>query len=352
MKAGSYVVALALCAVVFSAPVSAAPAHDDRADAMAISALPFTHSADTTSATTEVGEGAAACTAGISHTVWYVYTAVAPEVVVVNTDASDYDTVLQAFVAMPDGTLSNVACDDDGGTGLRSHMAFEAVSGMTYFIQAGSYSGIWGGSGGNLVLAASSQSMVDYVAADPEGYAGKKIDAAISVVEGVAGPLPTPGVPTPPPVPSCVDSDDPTGAVGGSYGMSTVPAPNDDIEVSMPAATPTVAAVTCGATEQSDEPLSCGWASMGKTVWFAHTATADGPVTIDTFGSNFDTVLAVYTGTGIGDLSMVGCNDDSGSLQSSVSFDTSEGTTYYVQVGGYSSFFWGTAAGVAQVNFS
>ena len=58
-------------------------------------------------------------------------------------------------------------------------------------------------------------------------------------------------------------------------------------------------------------------------------------MTIDTLGSNFDTVLAVYTGNALNNLVMVGCDDDAaGGRQSRVTFTATAGTTYRVQVGG------------------
>ena len=60
-------------------------------------------------------------------------------------------------------------------------------------------------------------------------------------------------------------------------------------------------------------------------------------VTLDTFGSNYDTVLGVYTGSAVNALSQVDCNDDSGGVRASqVSFAT-DGSLYYIQVGGFYS---------------
>jgi murein DD-endopeptidase MepM/ murein hydrolase activator NlpD len=88
---------------------------------------------------------------------------------------------------------------------------------------------------------------------------------------------------------------------------------------------------TAGATIETGEPAMC--ASWGATVWFRFTAPASGMITIDTFGSNYDTVLAVYP---LGSNTWIACNDDAGTgLQSQVSFEVSAGLVYEVQVGGY-----------------
>jgi hypothetical protein len=79
---------------------------------------------------------------------------------------------------------------------------------------------------------------------------------------------------------------------------------------------------------------------LGHTAWWTFTGTGDS-VTIDTAGSDFDTVVAVYT-LEEGDFQLVGCVDDvfdpetgEGSLQASITIDTVEGETYYVQAGGF-----------------
>jgi hypothetical protein len=94
---------------------------------------------------------------------------------------------------------------------------------------------------------------------------------------------------------------------------------------------------TTGATTQLSEPLPCG--AIGATIWYSFTPTRPMFVQVDTFGSNYDTALGVYTGSSIGGLSQVGCNDDSGIagnfLQSRVFFLAAAGVTYQIQVGGF-----------------
>jgi hypothetical protein len=76
---------------------------------------------------------------------------------------------------------------------------------------------------------------------------------------------------------------------------------------------------------------------FGFTAWWTFVGTG-GPVTIDTAGSNFDTVLGVYTGSP-GSFTQVACVDDvfdpAFSLQARVTIHTTAGVTYYVQAGGF-----------------
>jgi hypothetical protein len=100
-------------------------------------------------------------------------------------------------------------------------------------------------------------------------------------------------------------------------------------------------ATTTGATTEAGEPttLNCAGTTkiIGKTVWYTFTAPGTANLTIDTLGSNYDTILAVYSGSAIGGLTQVACNDDfiASSTQSRVNVALAAGVTYKVQVGGF-----------------
>ena len=91
---------------------------------------------------------------------------------------------------------------------------------------------------------------------------------------------------------------------------------------------------TLAATAEPGEPLHAG-VPGGKSVWWRWQATASAQVTIDTLGSDFDTVLAVYTGDSLETLNSVAFNDDTAGLLSEVSFNATPGTTYFVAVDGF-----------------
>ena len=96
---------------------------------------------------------------------------------------------------------------------------------------------------------------------------------------------------------------------------------------------------TVNATKQTGEPKHAGNAG-GKSVWWTWTAPASGTVTIDTTGSNFDTLLATYTGTSVSALTGVanGSNDDNpvgNTTTSLVKFSAVAGTVYQIAVDGY-----------------
>lgn len=85
------------------------------------------------------------------------------------------------------------------------------------------------------------------------------------------------------------------------------------------------------ASSEPNEPVHAD-NSGGRSLWWKWTATSNGPITFTTLGSTFDTVLAVYTGTNVGQLKVIAANDDAGSTNrfSQVTFAATGGTTYSI----------------------
>ena len=71
--------------------------------------------------------------------------------------------------------------------------------------------------------------------------------------------------------------------------------------------------------------------------WLSWTAPATGLLRLDTFGSDFDTLLAVYTGSSVSNLTAVAANDDANgdTILSSLAFTVTNGVTYHIAVDGY-----------------
>jgi subtilisin family serine protease len=97
----------------------------------------------------------------------------------------------------------------------------------------------------------------------------------------------------------------------------------------------TVYAATVDASKESLEPNHAGNLG-GKSVWWNWTAPLSGPLNISTAGSDFNTLLAVYTGGTLGALSLVSANDDNPpSTTSSLNFIAQAGTSYQIAVDGF-----------------
>jgi PKD repeat protein len=104
---------------------------------------------------------------------------------------------------------------------------------------------------------------------------------------------------------------------------------------------------TAGFGLESGEPTPLCQSRYGATAWLRFTPAATGRVTLATCGSDFDTVLALYSG-GCGAWTPVACNDDGCGLQSQISsVVVNPGTAYLVQVSGYQG-----ATGTVTFSFS
>ena len=106
-----------------------------------------------------------------------------------------------------------------------------------------------------------------------------------------------------------------------------------------------------GATITDGDPAvsSCNLTLGIGSVWYSFTPSEGGEVHFDTFGSNYDTFIAVWTGTP-GSLSPVACNDDDprSRLQSAVGFNAVGGTTYTIEIGEWDRYLNG-AAGISSM---
>lgn len=126
-------------------------------------------------------------------------------------------------------------------------------------------------------------------------------------------------------------NDKPSGAVQLALGKSaTVQTKGADVDREAP--------YECLTFDEEEGPFEV---PVSNTVWYTVTGTG-GSITIDTAGSDFDTVVQAYTSSG-GQFEFVpdGCDDDvplqpfGRSLQAAVTIPTVAGTTYYVQIGGF-----------------
>jgi hypothetical protein len=381
---------IAVASVVRAAP----PANDDFANAITIPGIPYTNSQSTAEATTQAGEPAPC--ASIGSTVWYSFTPTRSGPVGIDTIGSSYDTALAVYTGNNLGALDNVACNDDTFD-LQSLVSFNATAGTTYHIQAGGYQGNTGNLMLNLeelvpprndnlanairiatppftdskdTRAATNQNSEPQPCAGIGSTAwysftparsgvvevdtlGSNYDTALAVYIG--GPFGTF---------INVDCDDDAlednlsfisfraiggvtyfiqaGGYDGAGGELVInldqplPPTNDNFNNALRIRTNpfTDRKDTRLATDQASEPQACG--SIENTVWYSFTPTENVSVEIDTVGSDYDTVLAVYTGNSLSRLNDVACNNDAGGdLHSSVSFVAMAGTTYRIQVGGF-----------------
>jgi hypothetical protein len=88
-------------------------------------------------------------------------------------------------------------------------------------------------------------------------------------------------------------------------------------------------------TSEPGEPIHAR-SGGGRSVWWEWVAPQSGFAEITTFGSNYDTVLAVYTGNTVSSLTEIASNDDyGGTRQSRVGFNANSGNSYKIAVDGW-----------------
>lgn len=306
IRALAAIVVLAGVALAMSEPGSRAalatdlpPDNDNFASPHALygtGSLPWNETQRTNGATLEPGEGSP-CGA-IGATVWFSYMPSQTANFEVSTAGSDFDTIVTVYTSggeflpsPPGGGLRSIECGDDSGD-RSSLVTFAAERDETYYIQVGGKDG----ARGNLNVSVRC-------------------------------------------LPYCRPDFDDFKAAAGVY---------------VSAFSPQTTYVTSSehATLETGEPRPCG--NIGATIWFHLWMDSASTVAVDTIGSDFDTVLAVYgPGTTIvpsppGSLSPSDCDDNSGGAQQSkLVVNTERFSDYWFQVGGKDG-----ATGNVTINFA
>lgn len=95
---------------------------------------------------------------------------------------------------------------------------------------------------------------------------------------------------------------------------------------------------TRNANSASTDPVTCSGDPNTNSVWYSITPSVNTVYAVDTVGSDYDTVLSVFTGS-CGSLTQVACNNDFGNTitekkNAILSFSANAGTTYLIQAGG------------------
>jgi Pro-kumamolisin, activation domain/Divergent InlB B-repeat domain len=104
------------------------------------------------------------------------------------------------------------------------------------------------------------------------------------------------------------------------------------------------------ATKEDGEPNHAGIAG-GKSVWWYYQPPGDGVLTLNTTNSTFDTLLGLYTGTNVANLTTIAGNDDAypGAPDgfSIINQAVRSGQLYYIAVDGYDG-----ATGMVSLSYS
>ena len=100
---------------------------------------------------------------------------------------------------------------------------------------------------------------------------------------------------------------------------------------------------TAFATLQDREPQHAGVFGVDKSLWWTWTPASDNTALIDTSGSSFDTVIAVYTGNTLLQLEPVASINNRGATTATfLKFDAKQGVGYRIAIAGVSEGEAGT----------
>src|ERR1041385_7483680 len=126
-------------------------------------------------------------------------------------------------------------------------------------------------------------------------------------------------------------------------GPPLVRPPNDNFvdAINLPGGAGSVNGTNVNGTREAGEPVHVGFLG-DKSIWYTWVSPVNGQVTIDTIGSDFDTTLAVYTGSAVNQLFNVAQNDDitpGVNRVSRVQFNVTGGTTYRIAIDGWNGEF-------------
>lgn len=121
------------------------------------------------------------------------------------------------------------------------------------------------------------------------------------------------------------------------YGASVVPSNNAfAARPALAGGTVVVTGTNRNADMEQGEPVPAGSTAWQASIWWSWTAPASALTTVTTDGSNFDTLLGIYTGSALSSLINLGRDDDSGDgVASLLRFSAIQGQTYAIQVAGF-----------------
>ncbi|MBI4658430.1 MAG: immunoglobulin domain-containing protein [Verrucomicrobia bacterium] len=319
---------------------------------------------------------------------WFSWKAPATGIVSFNTAGSTFDTVLAIYTGTPPNNLSLVGIDDDRGGFFNSEVKFNAVQGTTYLVKVVGYGGAAGRIVVNFKLQETTQRLPVLIV-EPQSQTvalGAAVTLAV-VAQGtdlsyqwLANGVALPGATDTSYRITNVQEKDAlrytvrvrsgTGAqaveieslpatiqIGAQetsardkfknlpiLGGSTTPVATQSPWLNKQAGGSVARGYsgsqvfnTFGATKEQGEPNHADEIG-GASQWFSYTSPDTGTLRVSTEGSDFDTVLAIYTGPGTDFASLKAeAFDNNGGADGKTSVVTvkaAKNTNYYVAVDG------------------
>jgi hypothetical protein len=321
--------------------------------------------------TMEPGEPRHAGATNVAASLWWSYSATSDTNLFVDTTGSTIDTVLAVYTGTSVTNLIVAASTNDVASRKQAYLGLPVQSGRAYRIAVASFNTNNLGSiqlrvapgGGHDVtppvvfvnsplsgVSVSNQVItVTGTALDPSPNVSGVSEVFLSVNGGIgiaavgntnwsAPAQLKPGVNT-----LRATSVDAAGNASSTVTIQVHYLPNNPVNdifanaLLLSNAPATVVAFNTNATKEVREPNHAGNGG-GKSVWWQYQPPSDGVLTLSTTNSSFDTLLAIYTGTIVTNLTPIAANDDAPGVTggfSRIDQAVRSNTLYHIVVDGY-----------------
>ena len=283
------------CILMFATDsFSTVPVNNDFADAEEILTIGTLVTGSNENATAEIGEPDH--DGNLSNSVWWKWQATESGTIYISTSGSNFNTIMAVYTASPIGDLavdnltlvnSNDYVNDDPF--LTRLISFTTSAGTYYYIAVDGITDSWPVQGDVNLLILSDEFIYDdflqagAITSPDDIYYGLNFEATIEEGEPV----------------HCVSDPD-----------------------------------SISICDAEPNPASSGHNS--HSIWWRWEAQSDGNYYLSTRGSDFDTVMAVYEGNSLDDLTFIARNDDNGNDTSSIiPFGAVSGSVYHIAIDGY-----------------
>lgn len=336
--------------------VFAPPPNDDFANATKVPSAGTNYFTSNKRATIETNEPTHAGIESRAASLWWNYTAAANTNLLVDAGGSSFRTIVAVYTNNTLSSLQPVASAVGAFGRLGPSVNFNVHAGVTYHIAVAGYDQQSVGvvhlniaPGGQAdtnapvvtitsppdgLLVTTNRLLVSASVVDPSPNPSGIQNVFVSVSSGLGAGA---EIPMLPPSPSLLGpaSTNWSSLVGLASGLNTIavsardyagnrsapvsvqvtyriPGPANDYFVNAIALTNTsgdVSANNVDATKEVGEPNHAG-SLPSRSLWWTYTPTTDGVLTLSTSNSTFDTVLAMYTGTVVSNLTTIASNDD------------------------------------------
>jgi hypothetical protein len=256
------------------------PANNTFANRIVLAGTNITVTGSNFNATKESGEPDHAGNSG-GKSVWWSWAATADGELQLNSDGSGFDTLLGIYTGTRVSSLNLIASNDDHGPFVTSRVRLEVNQGTNYEIAVDGFN---------------------------DGALADSGDITLNLIFQ-SGPILRP-------------TNDNFAARIALSGLPVI-----------------ATGTNVAATREPGEPAHAGQAPTDSSVWWSWTASATASVSVSTGGSAFDTVLAVYRGAALSNLTELAANDDAdpanGILTSTATFDAAAGESFQIAVDGF-----------------